>query len=88
MENKSKLELLKHIEINKIWLESEPDITEKKLAQISEDFMLHSCDKKDFRFSNTALKLNDRLRSKDGLPEELEDLENRAISELMKFVGL
>ena len=88
MENKSKLELLKHIEINKIWLESEPDITEKKLAQISEDFMLRSCDKKDFRFLNTALKLNDRLRSKDGLPEELEDLENRAISELMKFVGL
>jgi hypothetical protein len=88
MENKSKLELLKHIEINKIWLESEPDITEKKLAQISEDFLLHSCDTEDFRFLNTALKLNDRLRSKDGLPEELEDLENRAISELMKFVGL
>lgn len=88
MENKSLSQLLKHIEVNRIWESSESDFSRPQIIRLSITFIQEALETNDFRYLNTALKLNDWLRDQGALPSELETLEQDAINELKIHVGL
>lgn len=88
IEDKSLQRLLKDIEVNRIWEQSEPDFSRSQMVRLSNEFIQESLETNDFRYLNTALKLNDWLRDQGALPSELETLEQDGLDELKTYVGL
>ena len=92
VENLSSKKLMKKVEIRRIYESEDPDLTNEELIEITEEFLHIAIEKSDFRYLNTALKLNDYLREQ--LSEQkykstrLKPLKQEGIAELKKFVGL
>ncbi len=80
--------LLHRIEVKRLFDQPDLAFTLGEIKQTSLQFMRHSLDNNDWRFLNAALKLNDWLRTKGHLDDEVSKLEESAICSLRDKCGL
>lgn len=82
---------MRRVEIKKLWSRKNSDISAREMLSLSISFMAHALESHDYRFLNTALKLNDRLREE--YPEErelkeIEEQEHHCLTTLKKRLGI
>ncbi len=66
---------MRRVEIKKLWQLKNSGICLSEMLKLSFSFMAHAMESCDYRFLNTALKLNDRLRSEYPSIKELPKIE-------------
>jgi hypothetical protein len=81
-------EILRRIEVKRIFEQPDQFYALGEILEISKEFMSYSVFCEDWRFLNAALKLNDWLRLKGTLNNEVEEMENQAIATLRVKCGL
>ena len=83
-------ELMKKYESKRVWENWSGTPALSSLLEASFAFIRHAQKTKDYRFLNTALKINDLLRESKEVPEtelkELLQLENEALTQLEKEI--
>ncbi len=82
---------MRRVEIKKPWKREKSEISPSEMLALSLDFMAHAMETNDYRFLNTALKLNDRLRKEDLETNQLmkiEEREHHCLETLKKRLGL
>lgn len=82
---------MRRVEIRKLWKGENSDISLPEMLSLSLRFMAHGMESHDYRFLNTALKLNDRLReeySGTNQLREIEELESHCLETLQKRLGV
>ncbi|NEQ66978.1 MAG: hypothetical protein F6K21_16025 [Symploca sp. SIO2D2] len=82
---------MRRVEIRKLWRRGNYDISISEILSLSIKFMTHAMESHDYRFLNTALKLNDRLREeypKENKLKEIEELEHHCLETLQKRLGI
>ncbi len=80
---------MRSVEIRKLWRRENSDISIPEMLSLS--FMDHAMESYDYRFLNTALKLNDRLREeylKENQLREIEEREHDCLETLKKRLGI
>ncbi|NEQ82108.1 MAG: hypothetical protein F6K26_18190 [Moorea sp. SIO2I5] len=66
---------MRRVEIRKLWKGENSDISLPEMLSLSLRFMAHAMESHDYRFLNTALKLNDRLREEYSGTNQLREIE-------------
>jgi hypothetical protein len=80
---------MRRVEAKKLWLLENHSISVDEMMRLSCAFMDYAMHNKDYRFLNTALKINDRLREE--MAERLSEIEKRehdCLETLKKRLGL
>ncbi len=81
---------LKEVETKKLFCVGK-SISIKEVIDLSNAFIDYSLQKKDYRFLNASLKLNDRIRKEVKEKEIIEKIENKeiiALNKLKKNIGI
>lgn len=82
---------MRRIEIGRLWKPDKTSLSIEQMITLSHRFMDHAMRSKDYRFLNTALKLNDRLRKelKDKtVLNEIEEQERKCLTAIEERLGL
>ncbi len=82
---------MQRIEIGRLWKPDKTSLPAQQMATLSQLFMDHAMHSKDYRFLNTALKLNDRLRDEEmdeAVLARIEEQERKCLTTLEERLGL
>ena len=82
---------MRRIEVKKLWKQKNPSISLSEMSSLSLNFMAHAMESADYRFLNTALKINDRLREnihQTTKIKEIDQYEHHCIETIKKRLGL
>lgn len=82
---------MRRVEIKKLWKQEHSDISLSEMLSLSLKFMDYAMESHDYRFLNTALKLNDCLREAylgTNQLRKIEELEGHCLETLQRRLGI
>ncbi len=82
---------MRRVEIKKLWKRENSDLSASEMLSLSLSFMTHAMESNDYRFLNTALKLNDKLREEypnEKKLKEIQELEDHCLVTVQKRLGI
>nr|VFK30946.1 MAG: hypothetical protein BECKMB1821I_GA0114274_101927 [Candidatus Kentron sp. MB]VFK30959.1 MAG: hypothetical protein BECKMB1821G_GA0114241_10742 [Candidatus Kentron sp. MB]VFK76803.1 MAG: hypothetical protein BECKMB1821H_GA0114242_10762 [Candidatus Kentron sp. MB] len=81
---------MRKIEARRLWLPGNSSMSMDEMIRLSFVFMDYAMHSRDYRFLNTALKINDRLRKERKIADnmEIEGRERDCLEILKKRLGL